>query len=778
METEKPKESAEISKIIKDIIKGIDSGNTVVFCGAGISRESGLPVVNQLVPYILDKLEIPEDDKKLILDQNDNPRIPFEAFVEVLRDNSDVNKIFDIYKQGEPNTNHLLLAKLIKTGKLKTIVTTNFDKLIEKALALDPNPWIEGNHFDVVYLEEDFEKINWKDKRIRIIKIHGSVDDTQRMAMTLKRVASQILSGPRMSVIKHIFSTGNHDNVIILGYSASDIFDISPQIQSIDEEFKKVYYVQHSDSTQIEKIDLQLNNNPFKKFKESKRLFIKTKQLVKDIWDAIINSSDQYILKSSETDWKVDIDDWYLNIINDYSESIKYGIPAIILNQLGNHTKALNYSKEAFESARLRNDELCESLWLGTHGAICFYSGDFISSINCTMESLKISQKTGDKSSKYRSLINLANTYISLGELNKAKSYFKKALKLSLKSKDFIGTCMCYGGLGNVYGSMAKFNKAFQYYEKAMNSAISIGDKQCECTSLGNIGIIYESIGEFNQALIALNKAVKIAQDIGSQNSISRWYGSIGRVYRSLGEFHKAIDFFKEAYRISVDGGALNSQGTWLGNLGNVHLSIGKYEEAIKYYEESLTIARNTKDKHGEGARLGNLGTLYLNIQDFERAEENLKEAIKITQEINDKQNEGSYLGNLGHLYFKTGKINGAIKHFEKALRIAQEIGDIQSEGLWIGNLGNIHLSRNEFPKAMTNFRIALKISKKIHDKHNQGLWLTNIGTVYLNIGDFKNAISFFKQAISIITDFGGPNHPYVKQFDDYLQMAKQMLIK
>ncbi len=43
--------------------------------------------------------------------------------------------LFGLLDKGEPNANHIGMAKLAKAGKLKAILTTNFDIFIERALA-------------------------------------------------------------------------------------------------------------------------------------------------------------------------------------------------------------------------------------------------------------------------------------------------------------------------------------------------------------------------------------------------------------------------------------------------------------------------------------------------------------------------------------------------------------------------------------------------------------------------------------------------------------------
>ena len=324
----------EIRNIIEQIVIGINLGETIVFCGAGISRDSGLPIVNQIVPYILDKFEIPEKDIELILDKDKNPKIPFELFIETLQENSRADEIFNIYDQGKPNTNHIFLAKLIKAGKVKTIVSTNFDKLIEKALGMEPKELIESKDFDVIFKEQDLQKISWSEERIRIIKLHGCVDDKKAMAITLKQIANKEFLKARDTIIEQVFSKGKHANVLILGYSSSDVFDISPQIEAIKEKRKKVFYVQHADNPKVEDIQEQKEKNPFNEFKGSERLYYDTNQLIKILWNSFIDKHDIYEQKICQTNWKENVDKWY-NQSPTHTEVIKFGITASIFSKIG-----------------------------------------------------------------------------------------------------------------------------------------------------------------------------------------------------------------------------------------------------------------------------------------------------------------------------------------------------------------------------------------------------------------------------------------------------------
>ncbi len=49
-----------------------------------------------------------------MLNKDNNPEILFETFIQALRENSRIDRIFDIYNQGEPNKSIILFTKLIK----------------------------------------------------------------------------------------------------------------------------------------------------------------------------------------------------------------------------------------------------------------------------------------------------------------------------------------------------------------------------------------------------------------------------------------------------------------------------------------------------------------------------------------------------------------------------------------------------------------------------------------------------------------------------------------
>jgi len=298
-----------VDDILAELIDSFRNRDVWVFAGAGISVGSGLPVVNQLVPYILGKLRVSKKDIKIYIKSG----FCFEEFLQILlqfTDSDDAHELLDLFREGKPNANHILLAKLVENGCLKTIITTNFDLLIESAL--ETQGLKRGDEFEVFDREEDFENIGWDDRRPRVVKIHGSIEDSGTMAITLQQVARKELSSRRAAIIECTFSTGPHRNVLVLGYSSSDVFDISPCIATLDRELKRVIFVEHVGpllSPRAENLALRDEKNPFKQFEGSQRVYCNTDIVVKTLWSNLLTVKTRRSLREA-TRWRKCVDDW------------------------------------------------------------------------------------------------------------------------------------------------------------------------------------------------------------------------------------------------------------------------------------------------------------------------------------------------------------------------------------------------------------------------------------------------------------------------------------
>ncbi len=619
-------------KLFSDLIKGIKNKETAFFCGAGISIHSGLPSANDLSSRILNKLGLNNEGIKDIL----NSDLPFEAFIQTVRNNINTDKIIDIFSLGKPNTNHILLARLMKSGLIKTICTTNFDQLIEHALA---NKTLGVNsRCSVFYDEAHFNDIRWNDNKKKIIKIHGSIENRKNMAITLSQVANQQSSVQRHNIIKNLFSLGPHKNVIIIGYSCSDLFDITPNIEAIRNKLKKVFFIEHSTKQQdckelqiiAEDIREKKGKNPFRQFEGSWRLYSDTDLIIKTIWNSCLN--DEYFETKNDavTIWKENVDTWANRIKQDKSETIKLIITGQLYDQISNFEKARQYFEIALKLVKQKGNLENMGVIYGNLSNIFHSLGKYQDAIGYANKTLIIAKKTEDSQLFGNTLSRLGNAYEYLGDYKKAIKYYKRAHKILNSIGDIPSATNAYSNYGFTFAKVGNFKESIFYLKQALQKAKDIGNKHLEGGCNGNVGIVYKNLGDHKSAIEYHKKALQIAKDIGSNQRQGIHFGNLGNSYYHLSQYEKAIESHKEALDISQIIGDRQCEGATLGNIGLVYNSLRKYEKALKYFNEALKIAKDIGDKQGEGSRLTNIGLVYFNIGNYDKALKYYKEAYDI----------------------------------------------------------------------------------------------------------------------------------------------------
>lgn len=242
---------------IRFLAEELEKGKLVVFVGAGVSKNSGLPEWEELIKDYADYRGIKEFTSKQFL------TIPEEVF-----ERYGSLKYYEIAEKrflGKyvPNSIHRILKKM----KLTYIITTNYDTLIED----------EIKNLQIVSKDEDLPYTN---SNRMLIKMHG---DFENKNIVLKKSDYdnyeknfQLIS----TLVKGLFTT---NTVLFIGYSYSDtnVQQIMNWIKEIlKEKTRKAFLVEFTNEDnkeeengeQINKISLKLlNDNNDEVLYESKK---------------------------------------------------------------------------------------------------------------------------------------------------------------------------------------------------------------------------------------------------------------------------------------------------------------------------------------------------------------------------------------------------------------------------------------------------------------------------------------------------------------------------
>lgn len=574
----------ESTSVISELCDSIKKGELVVFFGAGISKNSGLPLAQDLETHILKNFGVPIEDINQIIESN----FPFEAFIGDILVNTDISPILNIFEKGEPNINHILIARLAKIGLLKVIVTTNFDTLLEKALKYEGLN--ENEDFMVFYTDEHFAQVNYNDihNKISIFKIHGSIIEENSIRTILNEVARCRRSEHFQNLLKFIYSKGGHHKVLMLGYSCSDEFDISPIIREIPKDWKKVIVVDHASDFQylIENIKVKATKNPFKKF-PGIRVYVNTNEFVKNLWEFIGEDLGKYEFLIAADLWRDVIETW---VEEQKKERSHFRIVGDIFSSISDWKKSGEYYEKVIGEADIdeNNNDIFSKI-----GIAYFGSGDFEKSVIYDEKILKFIQKYRLPDLECKCYLNLGGPYLGLGDFKKAVDYFEKAhdLSLLLRNKDLESGINTNLGIANFLLGNPK--TAIRYFQRDIDILQKRGDVGGEALTSIFLGNVYCTLKEFEKALGLYNKAKSIAVPLGSNAIISSYNMGMGIFNINKKSYEKAIDYFKKS--LEIDQSVNNRPGIsrcciWL---GYAFLGCRKFEESRDWFKKGFDIATN-----------------------------------------------------------------------------------------------------------------------------------------------------------------------------------------
>lgn len=236
-------------KYIDFLAEELQNQKLVIFVGAGVSMNSGLPSWGSLVKIYAEYMGIEKE--------NYNPEEMLEI-PEKFYNHFGKIKYYDILEKNfksnhEPNFIHKDLNRL----NLDYIITTNYDNLIEAELN-------ESNEYDVITKDEE---LAYSKSKKMIIKMHGDIEN-RNIVLKKSDYDKYEQNFPLITTfVKSLFTT---NTVLFIGYSLNDINikNIMKWISDIlNEDFRKVYLVNlenldedNSDNKLINKISLQCSN--------------------------------------------------------------------------------------------------------------------------------------------------------------------------------------------------------------------------------------------------------------------------------------------------------------------------------------------------------------------------------------------------------------------------------------------------------------------------------------------------------------------------------------
>lgn len=515
----------------------ISSSKTYSFLtGAGISYDSpsNLPLAKDIVYRLIDVLSVDLDIKDQIKNQFDDRSLRFEQFMELITEIFDPNlHILDQLSMcNSPNLIHNLLAEFIRSNHF--VFTTNFDCLIEKACMQ------KGISVRTVYSN----KQNLCDGTKAVWKLHGSLQDENgqdtrnSIVATLSRLGQKGEAFSSDPFLRRVFvsNISQHD-LIVLGYSGSDDYDIVPMISQINTQ-NRIYWIWHDQEIPYMKV---FGYSTFKKeYKNAPETFNKlfslgnweedqiyvvvgrTSEILSEIAKILIKNIDinhcedeykiphyyylQWSLKYTLEEWRrLSFLGKYFCIVGNYEEAHRYFLLALSKAEEAKEIFPIIYALNCLSRTCIKDNKPQLAME---------YLEEMHSLLDESQESLysQLEQKMLRCESGFMIEYNqhLAICYSEMGDL-------EGALEILHKAKPQKGTIEYARGLyeeARIMRKMGDLPKAFSLVEEAISIHRKHGNLESLAICLPFLSAILIEKNEFSRVEECLNEIISICKII------------------------------------------------------------------------------------------------------------------------------------------------------------------------------------------------------------------------------------------------------------------------
>lgn len=623
------------------------------------------------------------------------PKLRYEYLVQEFRDTYDPDLLFMEY-YGEyhtPNLNHLFLAQMVEQGH--SVMTTNFDTLIERAIGL------EDPKLRIIITKEDFEQLDNLDHNISnglksLYKIHGSVEnaatgeDTRRSILTTLDAIGKHKEGDIFSVEvfkRPFFKKVCQDRIlIVMGYSGGDDFDIVPMLLQI-KGIKQIIWISHEmdpksafKSSQV-LAKSTLSTKDAENYTSLDNLLVQLK-VHADV-DVIKLKAHTGSLLAKLTSRNPSINeharppsvkDWIMQKYPSPKKGFPEWFSAKILLNYGFYNESQIWFKKAYDIFASLDDVKGKARSLAGIGNGLISLGNPHEALENYLQASHLNQEIENMIDLAQNYYDIGQNLFSLGQTQEALAYFQNSFEINQKLDHKQGMAFSLTGLATIY-SFEDLQKGADYYEEAYHLNEELGNLGEMAMNLSGIAGILLSAKQPDRAIEYYNQVIEIYQKLGELQGIMSTLSAMGTCFYGLGDGEKALNYYRKSNELAKKLGHLGIMGTNLLSMGTVYSNSGDFDAVLEYYQKAYNLYDSIDNFHGKANVLSMSAVIYFNLGDFAEAISCNKKAYEINDQLGNIDQMAMNMEYLGQFYFDTECFQEALDSFTKSKTLYEQLG-------------------------------------------------------------------------------------------------------
>jgi CHAT domain-containing protein/tetratricopeptide (TPR) repeat protein len=442
-------------------------------------------------------------------------------------------------------------------------------------------------------------------------------------------------------------------------------------------------------------------------------------------------------------------------------------------SDLGNNTSALTYYQQTLKLSEKKGDRIIHASVLNNMGTVYLAQGDYPKAGDIFNTGLQVVQQA---QAIQKAPITRANLPQTCADAKAKKSdmiqkFMANFCSMGLPETQLVETFeklrsqyinqistleqRSLNNLGLVYSHQGDYPKAVQYHEKSLEISQRNNSKSDVATSLNNIANNYISLGNYPKALDLYQQSKSISESIGDRLQLSRTINNIGHLDTQQGDYRKGLEEYQTSLKIALDTGDREQQATLYNNIGTNHQYLSEYNAAKDAYEKSLALHQATGSKSGIATTTNNIGVLLSTIGNYPTAESTLQTALQQAQTLGTPQLIAMTYGNLARIYGDQGKYATSLEFFTKELDIHRKTGDRANEAGSLLQFGSIYRLLGRPAKAQDYCKNALASAQSIGAKSLEGSAIGCLAGIALEQSRYGESATLAQQALSLSRSIG-----------------------
>lgn len=205
-------------------------------------------------------------------------------------------------------------------------------------------------------------------------------------------------------------------------------------------------------------------------------------------------------------------------------------------------------------------------------------------------ESLKIAEKTNNKTDLLKTYVGLGNVYLNINDNANAIHYYLKAYDLSLETSNQKYMGIICNNLGQVYESTSEYKKAIEYYQRGLSKENPAQLTENYLNLLQNVGSAFYYLDQIDSAFYYNNLAKNnfIKQD--NIDGLLGCYINEGVYIEDSGNYLKAIDSYQKGLRLATSSTNLSTIQNFNQNIMLCYGYLGNIDSLNYYFRKTHEI--------------------------------------------------------------------------------------------------------------------------------------------------------------------------------------------